>query len=152
MFLERGWSRRALALVVWLMLALLPPTASASSQTDEKFTVLSFHEIADPGEALIPEYAVTPTMFVRQIDWLKNNGYNFVSVDDILADREGHRDLPPKAVLITFDDGYRSMYEHAWPLLKMLWQMRSRLHFRPGRVARSPTIPKLGSSRRQSAN
>ena len=120
MFLERGWSRRALALVVWLMLALLPPTASASSQTDEKFTVLSFHEIADPGEALIPEYAVTPTMFVRQIDWLKNNGYNFVSVDDILADREGHRDLPPKAVLITFDDGYRSMYEHAWPLLKML--------------------------------
>lgn len=117
---ERGWSRRALALVVWVMLALLPPVASASSETDEKFTVLSYHEIADPGEALIPEYAVTPTMFVRQIDWLKNNGYNFVSVDDILADHDGRRPLPPKAVLITFDDGYRSMYEHAWPLLRML--------------------------------
>lgn len=117
---ERGWSRRALALVVWLMLALLPPVASASSETDEKFTVLSYHEIADPADALIPEYAVTPTMFVRQIDWLRNNGYNFVSIDDILADRDGHRPLPPKAVLITFDDGYRSMYEHAWPLLKML--------------------------------
>ncbi|MFT3725454.1 MAG: poly-beta-1,6-N-acetyl-D-glucosamine N-deacetylase PgaB [Hyphomonadaceae bacterium] len=117
---ERGWSRRALALVVWLMLALLPPVASASSETDEKFTVLSYHEIADPADALIPEYAVTPTMFVRQIDWLKNNGYNFVSVDDILADHDGRRPLPPKAVLITFDDGYRSMYEHAWPLLKML--------------------------------
>lgn len=120
MFFPRGWSRRARALVVWLVLALLAPMASAASQTDEKFTVLSFHEIADPGEALIPEYAVTPTMFVRQIDWLKNNGYNFISVDDILADRDGHRPLPPKAVLITFDDGYRSMYEHAWPLLKML--------------------------------
>ncbi len=117
---ERGWSRRALALIVWVVLALLPPVASASSETDEKFTVLSYHEIADPGEALIPEYAVTPTMFVRQIDWLKNNGYNFVSVDDILADHGGRRPLPPKAVLITFDDGYRSMYEHAWPLLKML--------------------------------
>jgi biofilm PGA synthesis lipoprotein PgaB len=117
---ERGWSRGALALVVWVMLALLPPVASASSETDEKFTVLSYHEIADPGEALIPEYAVTPTMFVRQIDWLKNNGYNFVSVDDILADHDGRRPLPPKAVLITFDDGYRSMYEHAWPLLRML--------------------------------
>ncbi len=120
MFLVRVWSRRALALVVWLMLALLAPAASAASQTDEKFTVLSYHEIADPGEALIPEYAVTPTMFVRQIDWLKNNGYNFISIDDILADRDGRRPLPPKAVLITFDDGYRSMYEHAWPLLKML--------------------------------
>ncbi len=96
------------------------PAASALPQTDEEFTVLSYHEIAEKADALIPEYAVSPTMFVRQIDWLRNNGYNFISVDDILADKAGQKALPPKAVLVTFDDGYRSAYDHALPFLKML--------------------------------
>lgn len=107
-------------LVVLLSALLLAPSALAAPETDEKFTVLSYHEIAEQGEALIPEYAVTPTNFVRQIDWLRNNGFRFVSIDDILADRAGKTKLPEKAVLITFDDGYASMYQHAWPLLKML--------------------------------
>jgi biofilm PGA synthesis lipoprotein PgaB len=57
-------------------------------------------------------------MFVRQMDWLRNNGYHFVTLDDLLADEAGRKPLPDKAVLITFDDGYRSMYDHAWPILK----------------------------------
>jgi biofilm PGA synthesis lipoprotein PgaB len=118
----RTVTRTFFALAAWLTAAFaLPQAASAARlQTDEKFTVLSYHEIADPGEALIPEYAVTPTMFVRQIDWLRNNGFHFVSIDDILSDRAGKTELPEKAVLITFDDGYASMYQHAWPILKML--------------------------------
>lgn len=100
--------------------AAVAPAASALPQTDEEFTVLSYHEIAEKNDALIPEFAVSPTMFVRQIDWLRNNGYNFVSVDDILADKAGKKALPPKAVLVTFDDGYRSAYDHALPFLKML--------------------------------
>ncbi len=82
-------------------------------------TIISYHEIADRESALVPFYTVTPTNFVRQMDWLKNNGYHFVSMDDILADRAGKKDLPPKAVLITFDDGYHSVYTYAFPILKM---------------------------------
>jgi biofilm PGA synthesis lipoprotein PgaB len=103
-----------------LILFAISGQAVAAAPTDEKLTVLSYHEIAEPGEALIPDYAVTPTNFVRQIDWLRNNGFNFVSVNDVLADQAGKAHLPEKAVLLTFDDGYRSMYDHAWPLLKML--------------------------------
>jgi poly-beta-1,6-N-acetyl-D-glucosamine N-deacetylase len=103
-----------------LLLCAISCQAMAAAPTDEKLTVLSYHEIAEPGEALIPDYAVTPTNFVRQIDWLRNNGFNFVSVNDVLADQAGKAHLPEKAVLLTFDDGYRSMYDHAWPLLKML--------------------------------
>ncbi|MFO0688817.1 MAG: poly-beta-1,6-N-acetyl-D-glucosamine N-deacetylase PgaB [Myxococcota bacterium] len=114
-------SRAAIALLVGLV--LLPSSATIASpprprETAEKLTILSYHEIADPGEALIPQYAVTPTMFVRQMDWLRIHGFRFVSVDDVLADRAGRRPLPQKAVMITFDDGYRSVYEHAWPILK----------------------------------
>ena len=107
-----------LAVLLLPLLAPVPAPAQDESPTQEKLTILSFHEVTEPGEALIPDYAVTPTMFVRQMDWLRNNGYHFVSVDDLLADEAGRRPLPDKAVLITFDDGYRSMYDHAWPVLK----------------------------------
>ncbi len=118
--LRRAWPGFIFGLVGWLLLGVAAPGASAALPTDEKFTVLSYHEIAEADEALIPGYAVTPTMFVRQIDWLRNNGFHFVSVDDILADKAGTRLLPDKAVLITFDDGYLSMYTRAWPILKLL--------------------------------
>jgi poly-beta-1,6-N-acetyl-D-glucosamine N-deacetylase len=106
--------------LVWLVALFVPGVSLAIVPTEEKLTILSYHEIADAADALIPGYAVSPTMFVRQIDWLRNNGYRFVSVDDVLDDKAGRSHLPEKAVLITFDDGYRSMYDHAWPLLKML--------------------------------
>jgi poly-beta-1,6-N-acetyl-D-glucosamine N-deacetylase len=108
-----------LRLSISLLLAcLLLASKVANAATEEKLTVLSYHEIANVGEALNPDYSVTPTMFVRQMDWLRNNGFNFVSVDDLLADEAGRKPLPEKAVLITFDDGYRSMYDYAWPILK----------------------------------
>ncbi len=100
-------------------LVLLMPAGPAMAETEEKLTVLSYHEIAERDQALVPEYAVTPTNFVRQMDWLRNNGYHFVSVNDVLADRDGKKPLPEKAVLITFDDGYQSVYDHAWPIIKM---------------------------------
>jgi poly-beta-1,6-N-acetyl-D-glucosamine N-deacetylase len=103
-----------------LLWALLLLAASRSvADTGEELTVLSYHEVAEPGRALVPQYAVTPTEFVRQMDWLRNHGYHFVSVSDVLAGREGKKPLPDKAVLITFDDGYHSVYEHAWPVLKI---------------------------------
>jgi biofilm PGA synthesis lipoprotein PgaB len=104
--------------LLWaLFLLLLAPRVFAATQGE--LTVLSYHEIADAADALSPDYAVTPTHFLRQMDWLRNHGYRFVSVDDVLASREGRRPLPEKAILVTFDDGYRSVYTHAWPVLRM---------------------------------
>lgn len=102
-----------------LTLALLLPAGLRAADAPARLTILSYHEIATPNEAMVPFYAVTPTNFVRQLDWLRNQGYRFVSIDDVIADREGRRPLPDKAVLVTFDDGYRSVYTEAWPILKL---------------------------------
>lgn len=109
---------RLLPLLWALLLSLV--SLPAWAETQEKLTILSYHEIAEKNDALGPQFAVTPTNFVRQMDWLKNNGYHFVSINDVLAYYEGRRSLPEQAVLITFDDGYRSMYLNAFPILKML--------------------------------
>jgi len=105
-----------LKILIVLLAFLLGPWAGAAPA---RLTILSYHDIADPGTAHAPGQAVSPTAFVRQLDWLRNNGYRFVGVDDILADRSGVRPLPDKAVLLTFDDGYRSMYTQAFPVLKL---------------------------------
>ncbi|HSM94362.1 MAG TPA: poly-beta-1,6-N-acetyl-D-glucosamine N-deacetylase PgaB [Anaeromyxobacteraceae bacterium] len=105
--------------LLWGLLLLSPPRAAADEPTAEELTVLSYHEVADKARSLVPAYAVTPTDFVRQMDWLRNHGFHFVSVGDVIAAREGKAPLPEKAVLITFDDGYQSVYDNAWPILKM---------------------------------
>ncbi|HYG70035.1 MAG TPA: poly-beta-1,6-N-acetyl-D-glucosamine N-deacetylase PgaB [Anaeromyxobacteraceae bacterium] len=103
--------------LLWALPLLLAPTHPAAD-AGEALTILSYHEVADPADALVPLYAVTPTNFVRQLDWLRNQGFRFVSVSDVLAARAGRKPLPEKAVLVTFDDAYQSVYEHAWPVLK----------------------------------
>ncbi|MBU6212493.1 MAG: poly-beta-1,6-N-acetyl-D-glucosamine N-deacetylase PgaB [Gammaproteobacteria bacterium] len=102
----------------WMFLALAPLVSHATHV--DRLTVISYHEIEEPARALIPGYAVSPTMFVRHVDWLRNNGFVFVSVDQVLSAKNGGAPLPPKAVLLTFDDAYTSVYQHAWPLLKLL--------------------------------
>ena len=111
-------NRISLIFLSWVLSALTPVATHATNF--DRLTVISYHEIEEPAEALIPDYAVSPTMFVRHIDWLRNNGFVFVSVDQVLAAKRGETPLPPKAVLLTFDDGYQSVYTHAWPLLRML--------------------------------
>ncbi|HJU49974.1 MAG TPA: poly-beta-1,6-N-acetyl-D-glucosamine N-deacetylase PgaB, partial [Pseudogulbenkiania sp.] len=105
--------------LLWGFLLCLLSSVGLAATPDNKLTILTYHEIADKQDALEPAFAVSPTNFVRQMDWLKNNGYHFVSMDDVLADRSGKKPLPEKAVLLTFDDGYRSMYANAFPVLKM---------------------------------
>jgi biofilm PGA synthesis lipoprotein PgaB len=104
--------------LLWGLLLLAPQRAVAEPPTSEELTVLSYHEVADKARSLVPAYAVTPTDFVRQMDWLRNHGFHFVSVGDVIAAREGKAPLPEKAVLITFDDGYQSVYDNAWPILR----------------------------------
>lgn len=56
--------------------------------------------------------SLTPRDFGRQLDYLKRH-YNVVPVDAL-----DQGQLPDKAVAITFDDGYRSVYLHAYPELR----------------------------------
>lgn len=94
------------------------PNKCSRDQNVNEFTILSYHEIADKSETLDPTYAVTPSNFDQQIHWLIANGYHFIGINDILAYRNSGKTLPKKAVLMTFDDGYQSVYANAYPIIK----------------------------------
>ncbi|WP_232503468.1 poly-beta-1,6-N-acetyl-D-glucosamine N-deacetylase PgaB [Pseudogulbenkiania sp. NH8B] len=105
---------RILSLAMGLLIALTSTLTLAASQLQ----ILGYHEITDKEQALIPQYAISPATFLAQMQWFKSNGYHFVSVDDVLADRAGKKPLPPKAVLLSFDDGYEDVYSQVFPILK----------------------------------
>ncbi|MDH3217705.1 MAG: polysaccharide deacetylase family protein [Candidatus Krumholzibacteria bacterium] len=60
----------------------------------------------------------TASEFEKQIVYLKERGYVSVDLDDLLAWQVGRETLPRKSVVITFDDGDRSVLDVAYPILK----------------------------------
>jgi peptidoglycan/xylan/chitin deacetylase (PgdA/CDA1 family) len=81
--------------------------------------VLTYHRVADPAKTpwRSPTVTVTPTAFEQQMRMLKNQ-YCVVSVERVLEAANSGRDLPERAVLLTFDDAYQDFVENALPVLK----------------------------------
>jgi peptidoglycan/xylan/chitin deacetylase (PgdA/CDA1 family) len=83
--------------------------------------VLMYHRIGDSRDhSLYPGLvSASPRAFERQIRCLAER-HRFVSMDEVLHwHRTGSR-LPPRALLLTFDDAYADFAEHAWPILSEL--------------------------------
>ena len=80
-----------------------------------RLRVLMYHKVNDlPGNPL----SVPVGMFDEQMAQLRDLGYTVVAVDDVLEYYANGAELPPRPVLITFDDGYRDNLEHAAPILE----------------------------------
>lgn len=110
--------RRLLALLA-LAAATAAGAAPPPAPAPGAFLVLCYHEVRDDVRAAADPYAVDAAELASQFAWLRAQGYRPVSLDDILAARRGERALPDKAVLLTFDDGYRSFYTRVYPLLRL---------------------------------
>jgi peptidoglycan/xylan/chitin deacetylase (PgdA/CDA1 family) len=63
---------------------------------------------------------VTPTAFKAQMEWLASHGYHAIREEQLFAALYGRGRLPPKPVLLTFDDGYRDVFTNALPVLARL--------------------------------
>ena len=80
---------------------------------------LNYHKVAEiPPGVRHPENYVRPTQFRSQLRLLRAAGYDSITVSDYLAYRRGARELPRKPVMLTFDDGYRSNYDIALPIVR----------------------------------
>src|SRR5690606_36529804 len=81
------------------------------------YLTLAYHAVQD-NKADQTFLAVRTDQLLAQLGWLRSNGYQAVSVDQILAARDGGPALPPRAVLLSFDDGYQDFYTRVLPMLR----------------------------------
>jgi peptidoglycan/xylan/chitin deacetylase (PgdA/CDA1 family) len=56
--------------------------------------------------------------FAAQMGYLHRFGYHVMRLDDALSALRGERAIPPRAVVLTFDDGYENFYQYAFPVLQ----------------------------------
>ncbi len=83
--------------------------------------ILLYHHVTDLSPS--PLYHVNVDAFREQMTWLRDNGYTTISIS-LLADAliKG-AELPPRPVVVTFDDGHLDVFENAYPIMKELGQV-----------------------------
>ena len=81
--------------------------------------ILEYHAIQPPvSGSAYPQLFVPQADFVDQMKWLDDHGYEAVTLDQVEDAWYKAGELPPKPVVLTFDDGYLSQYVAAFPALQ----------------------------------
>lgn len=93
-----------------------PDAQSASRRVTVPILMYHYVEPLPPNaDAIRQGLTVQPADFAAQMAYLHASGYQTVSLYEVVDALAGHRTLPPKPVVLTFDDGYRPLMDYAWP-------------------------------------
>lgn len=84
--------------------------------TDE-VVVLVYHHIDDQVQGSV---TISTKLFERQLEAMQRKGYQFITMDQFKSFMSEGSLVPDNAVLVTFDDGYKSFYTNAFPILKKM--------------------------------
>lgn len=84
---------------------------------EKSFYIFELHHI---DEKPSNDYIITKERFENILKFLKTNKIETVSFEDIYNYVNNNGSLPDKFCILTFDDGYKSNYEIAYPMLKKM--------------------------------
>lgn len=120
--------------------------------------VIGYHRVVSDfqrcAKTSIDAMLISTETFEAQLDWLARR-YQFVALDELAQMLAGGQPVPRKVAAITFDDGYRDVYDHAFPILMRKgipfavfvvtdlvgtarWQVHDEVHFLLTRVFEGP--------------
>lgn len=88
--------------------------ANETSFDDKSAVILTYQRI---GEDHMPETNIRIEQFSAHIHELLDGDYNIIALPDLVTALKNNTPLPPRSIAITFDGGYRSVLDHAIPLL-----------------------------------
>ncbi len=123
-------TKTLLILIAVFLTAALSLQASGNMAQEQKsgeealVNVLCYHrfeerKITDPKKKQFGDiYYISPDMFEEHLKYLKDNKYNVITMSEYVKFVESGKNAPKNTVVITIDDGYRSIYDKAYPLLK----------------------------------
>ncbi len=78
--------------------------------------ILCYHRFGSDKSKMV----VSPDDFARQMEYLAQHDYRVIRIADLIEFLQGKRALPKRAVVVTMDDGYKSTYQYAFPILRRL--------------------------------
>ena len=99
------------------------PVAAASPKISKpvvdqtaQVIIFCYHRLVD--KVRYPGTEITPAAFDAQMKELKDRGITVIPMQDFLAWKRGEKNIPARSAIVTFDDGWKSQYEVAWPIMK----------------------------------
>jgi peptidoglycan/xylan/chitin deacetylase (PgdA/CDA1 family) len=103
-----------LPLFLLVFLALLGSTWAGAARAAEA-VILCYHRF---GPAVADSMTTRTSVFEQQLARLKTEGYQFVTLDDVIDGLQGRRPLPDKGVALTIDDGHITVYSELLPIIR----------------------------------
>ena len=106
---------------VLIALIIFSYSVLVNAKVEFDYFALCYHDVRNDvvGELDQDSGALNTQHLIQHFQWLKDNGYTVVSLQQIMKAQRGEFKLPEKAVYLTFDDGYRSFYDTIYPLLQL---------------------------------
>jgi len=99
---------------LWMIPGMI--SGSHRSGRGEDITILCYHKVSDFYQSFL---SVGVNRFTEQMKYLKHN-YTIITLSQMKEYLRARRPLPPDAIAITFDDGYRNNYEFVFPIIQQL--------------------------------
>lgn len=93
-----------------------PTPAAPPIDQNAQVIVYGYHRFVE--KVRRPDTEITPAAFEAQMKELKEKNIPVIGMQDFLAWKRGEKGIPSRAAIITLDDGWKSQYEVAWPILK----------------------------------
>lgn len=99
----------------------LPTATRNPNLRSTRVPIMMYHYISVPppdADIYRRDLSVTPDNFAAQMDYLEAQGYHPIKLSDLSDYLLNGKPLPPKPIVLTFDDGYLDNYQNALPILK----------------------------------
>lgn len=89
------------------------------SEKTLQIPIYTYHQIVEnPSEVETDYMQTTYSNFVKQINGLRKLGYTPITYQDLLDYKNGIKAIKKRSCIITFDDGYTSVYDYIYPFIK----------------------------------
>lgn len=94
------------------------PPANPNEADDDgvRVSVLGYHDFSETQSETAMR--IRTSKFRKQMETIRQLGISVISLDDFVAWKQGDKEVPEKSILLTFDDGWKSVYTDAYPILK----------------------------------
>ncbi|HJO11987.1 MAG TPA: polysaccharide deacetylase family protein [Gammaproteobacteria bacterium] len=99
----------------WLGTLMLASLLTGQALGGEHGVILAYHHVATDTP---PSTSISPDDFRGHLEYLRDNNFNVIALDQMIESLQQGQEIPDKSIAITFDDGYISIYETAFPMLQ----------------------------------
>ncbi len=97
----------------------VPIFTAAEEKEGVHVPIVMYHQITQKSSRK-GKYTVMLNQFEEDMKYIKEKGYKTITMTDLIEYVEGEKELPEKVIIVTLDDGFESVYEYVYPLMKEL--------------------------------